>query len=335
MKHTAQKLGKGEVAVRIPFHMTRGELADYTPGGDKPVFDDEMIEAVYEYFHMTIKNLISGRIEVTNVVVLSKSNFNVTIEGNKATVLDLLTGSLSFSNSEANRLIKNFENKHTAQKGGSKKDRLLHNAMGDLDDSDIESLLIDNGIEFEAGEARDILFNAVVDGNIPLEEVLLAADSTFKGSKENDMKVKAQETLDKEPEFVNTKPASHKHIESITIKVIPDEGHDFMDQDFESEEQKKEFVKKLERGDITAVGIVVEAEVSIDRKDGQGNKYKRLHTFKSGGLWGIEIDNTETTDYFIEVAHEEMEDLKGILEDFGVDMTNFSEESEIAFGRMW
>lgn len=60
--------------------------------------------------------------------------------------------------------------------------------------------------------------------------------------------------------------------------------------------------------------IGIRAEATVSYPIGQGSR--RLETFRSGGLWGIESDSDAS--YFAEVAREELNDLRQHLEAFGV-----------------
>jgi hypothetical protein len=84
----------------------------------------------------------------------------------------------------------------------------------------------------------------------------------------------------------------------------------------------------MNRGDWCHVGIYAEAEVS--REIGQG--CRRLQSFRSSGLWGIESDSDES--YIDETAREELANLKDHLESFGVDTANFDELSAEALDNL-
>lgn len=79
--------------------------------------------------------------------------------------------------------------------------------------------------------------------------------------------------------------------------------------------------KRMEsyNNDWYMIGIIAKAEVSYCLNS--VFKYKRIESFSSGGLWGIESDSGK--DHLNEVKKEELEDLKDHLEHFGVDITNF------------
>lgn len=66
-------------------------------------------------------------------------------------------------------------------------------------------------------------------------------------------------------------------------------------------------MRGLDRRDWNFVGIVAEGEVTI-----QGT----TQTFRSGGLWGVESDSG---DYLTDVAREELDGLRAILLDIGID----------------
>lgn len=72
------------------------------------------------------------------------------------------------------------------------------------------------------------------------------------------------------------------------------------------------------------IGIVAKATVSRPI----GNSARRLETLQSSGLWGIESDSD--TAYLMEVAQEELHDLKSHLECFNVDLAGFDKKSRVA-----
>ena len=71
----------------------------------------------------------------------------------------------------------------------------------------------------------------------------------------------------------------------------------------------------LVRGDWQPVGITAEAIVSYPCGGGSS----RLETLTSGGLWGVESD---CPDYVQEVMAEQLEDLRGHLQQFGIKTTD-------------
>jgi len=74
----------------------------------------------------------------------------------------------------------------------------------------------------------------------------------------------------------------------------------------------------LNNGDWYFVGIQAEALISYPINGGS----RRLEHLTSGGVWGIESD---AGDYLEEVMKEEFADLKGHLEKFNVDTSNWDE----------
>ena len=76
-------------------------------------------------------------------------------------------------------------------------------------------------------------------------------------------------------------------------------------------------MKGLNMGDWSFIGIQAEAKVSYKTING-----RRLETLTSGGLWGMESDSGK---YLEEVMDEELSDLKGHLEKFNVDISNWDE----------
>jgi hypothetical protein len=88
----------------------------------------------------------------------------------------------------------------------------------------------------------------------------------------------------------------------------------------------KQDFKRMEeytRGEWCFIGINAYAEVSYSI----GNGNRRLETFTSSGLWGIESDSGE---YLEEVAEEELTDLKSHLEQFNVNISDFDEKAKEA-----
>jgi hypothetical protein len=77
-------------------------------------------------------------------------------------------------------------------------------------------------------------------------------------------------------------------------------------------------IKQFEDGDLYSVGVVAEAElIHSKEKDGGGT----IHKISTAGVWGIDSDATE--DDFREVGEEELEALKDILSDMGIDEEEF------------
>jgi len=93
----------------------------------------------------------------------------------------------------------------------------------------------------------------------------------------------------------------------------------------EGEEYREENEKRLaayNRGEWWYNGCRAVAVVSYPIDD-HGNR--RLQEFTSGGLWGIESD--VDSNYRNEIHGEELADLKGHLEVFGVDTSDFETKS--------
>jgi hypothetical protein len=81
------------------------------------------------------------------------------------------------------------------------------------------------------------------------------------------------------------------------------------------------------RGDWGFLGCVAKATVSYPTAHG-----RRLQTFSSGGLWGIETDSASS--HQDEIAREELADLKSHLEAFGVDLATWDSLEAQAFAKM-
>lgn len=80
----------------------------------------------------------------------------------------------------------------------------------------------------------------------------------------------------------------------------------YIEQDYQRSES-------LNSGDWCYLGCFAEAEVSYPI----GNGNRRIERFRSCGSWGIESDSDR--EYFTEVEEQELSDLKGHLEQFGID----------------
>lgn len=96
---------------------------------------------------------------------------------------------------------------------------------------------------------------------------------------------------------------SKKHIESVRVRVIPDDSPDtsYLKQDgFEDR------LAQYNASEFHFIGIRVEARININGL---------LQTISSGGLWGIEDDSDQG--FLDETAQEELRELKGQLSALG------------------
>lgn len=104
-------------------------------------------------------------------------------------------------------------------------------------------------------------------------------------------------------------------LHDLKIVETPDECPDtsYLEQDG-FEDQLEEY-----RNDaFYFIGIRARAEIPIPI-----GAHQIFQTISSGGLWGIESDSGR--EYMKEVAVEEMDTLKDILEKLNVDLSNFDE----------
>ena len=85
----------------------------------------------------------------------------------------------------------------------------------------------------------------------------------------------------------------------------------------------------LSRGDWHFLGVIAEAVVSFPVSTMMSDR--RLERLTSGGLWGVESDSG---DYIAEVARDQLGDLEGHLEVFGVDLSNFDELADEAMEKL-
>jgi len=92
-------------------------------------------------------------------------------------------------------------------------------------------------------------------------------------------------------------------------------------QDFERMEGR-------ERGDWYFIGVHAEATV---KAKGEGD-HCRLEELTSAGLWGIESDAGD--EYLLEIAQEELGDLKDHLGQFNVDVSDFDQFAKDAIDNM-
>lgn len=110
-------------------------------------------------------------------------------------------------------------------------------------------------------------------------------------------------------------------IDSIRIEWEEDDDKEPTFVEDEGEEYRAENEKRLEaynRGEWWYQGCRAVATVSYPVND-TGDR--RLETFSSGGLWGVDSDCGDS--YRQEVEEDELTDLKAHLEKFGVDTCNF------------
>ena len=70
----------------------------------------------------------------------------------------------------------------------------------------------------------------------------------------------------------------------------------------------------------TYIGIVAKATVSYQIADGSPLPNRRLETFTSGGLWGIESD--AACGYLLEVATDQIAELREHLQEFDINPTD-------------
>ena len=83
--------------------------------------------------------------------------------------------------------------------------------------------------------------------------------------------------------------------------------------------QDFERMERLNNGSWRHIGIVAKGIVSYD----DGELTKRIETFTSSGLWGIESDSDK--EYIQEIEQEQLDDLRAHLERFGVDVAGWDE----------
>ena len=86
-------------------------------------------------------------------------------------------------------------------------------------------------------------------------------------------------------------------------------------------------IMSYENGNWCMVSIIAEAEIHI-----QHNGYSRIHHITSAGLYGIESDSDNS--YFIDIAKQELADLKENLITFNVNLKNFKQLSEEALNNL-
>jgi ribosomal protein S8 len=99
-----------------------------------------------------------------------------------------------------------------------------------------------------------------------------------------------------------------KKIGNVIVKVIYDEG--FISRDDFDDPQ---LIKDLELGRITPYGIVAYATIMIPMGD-----HWAIQEISSGGLWGILLNNSESSKKYVkEVAEEQVGELMIILKALG------------------
>lgn len=85
-------------------------------------------------------------------------------------------------------------------------------------------------------------------------------------------------------------------------------------QDFKHMEQ-------IERGNLQFIGIYATAKISYSIEQGS----RRIETFRSGGLWGIEEGYKGSDKYIREEEKNQLDELREHLEQFNIDLSTFDE----------
>ena len=112
-------------------------------------------------------------------------------------------------------------------------------------------------------------------------------------------------------------------VDSVEIEHIVDTDPDtsYLEQDYsdctpqeraKNKAQDAARLRGFNQGDWHYVGVRAKAHVSYQC----GNGSRRLETFTSGGLWGIESDSSP--EYFEEVEAEQLHDLQQHLKQFRI-----------------
>jgi len=107
-------------------------------------------------------------------------------------------------------------------------------------------------------------------------------------------------------------------IEEVTIEMESDEDCDLKTYQCYSDS----VISDWYNGSWEFVGIVAKCIVSYPIDSHGSLTSRRLESFTSGGLYGIECHH-KVEEYHVEVANEQLEDLRKHLEVFGVDVGNF------------
>lgn len=112
------------------------------------------------------------------------------------------------------------------------------------------------------------------------------------------------------PRAVIDVPSRHRpELGEVRVLVLHDEEADV-------EDLTPERAAALERGDFSFVGVLAEADVTVEGV---------VQQIRSGGLWGIESDDQG---YLGEVAADEYADLRKILKTIGVPTSELPTEMD-------
>jgi len=87
-------------------------------------------------------------------------------------------------------------------------------------------------------------------------------------------------------------------------------------------------MEAIVRGDVGFFGLSARAECRTPASRGVQTKDQRIQFLSSGGLWGIESDSE--SDHVMQIAKEELAELRYHLHDYGVDVSNFDDLSNQA-----
>lgn len=98
-----------------------------------------------------------------------------------------------------------------------------------------------------------------------------------------------------------------KKIDSVIVKVVYDEGFNLSDLD------DPQLIKDLESDRLSPYGVVAYADILIPMGD-----HWIIQKISSGGLWGILLDNSESSRKYVkEIAEEQVGELMIILKALG------------------
>lgn len=108
---------------------------------------------------------------------------------------------------------------------------------------------------------------------------------------------------------IDVPPRHRPELGAVRVLVLPDAEADV-------EDLGPERAAALERGDFDFVGVVAEADVTVEGV---------VQQIRSGGLWGIESDSRDLVE---EHAREEYADLRKILKTIGVPTSELPSEMD-------
>ncbi len=132
---------------------------------------------------------------------------------------------------------------------------------------------------------------------------------------------------------MQTTTSAQPTLEILSVNVCREYDHDadtsYLDPQGDPELDAWNEIRReqLDRGAFSYIGIYATAEVMVCPGLGQMGRHE-VQDIRSGGLWGIEDDSNPA--YLMDVAQEELDDLREQLEALGIPAEEVTEAINLA-----